>query len=920
MSSRPSQRSHAPLPTGVLAFLLTDIEGSMRRWEAWPHAMRGALVKHDAALRAAIVGAGGHIFKTGGDAFFAAFASPDAAIRAALDAQNGLALADFSEVGGLPVRMAIHAGPAEAREGDYFGQGVNRCARLLSLAYGGQILVSDSAADMSLGALPAEAGFIDLGRHRLKDVAEPKQIFQLSAPGLRIAFPALRSDGAKIHNLSKQLTSYVRRDEAVGEIKARLERNRLVTLVGSGGAGKTRMAIEVGWDLLEGAYEGVWIVELASLDDPRLVAETLCAAIGAPIGIGATALESAIAFLKPKRALVILDNCEHLIDGAARVVDALMARCASLSLLCTSREALEIPGESAYRVPSLSVPILDRDIGAAEALKHDAVRLFVDRASAAIAGFQLTDANAAAVANICRHLDGLPMAIELAVPQLRMLQPKALDAKLRDRFLLLVKGARTALPRHQTLATIFDWSHNLLGPEERVLFRRLSVFADGWTLEAAIAVAGDDKMGSDAIFAALSGLVAKSLVVAELASADPRYRFLRTTRQYAAEKLHESGETDLRAKLARAMISIFADACAKWSTMATEDWLALYEPDLDNLRACLDWAFGPEGDSRLGVELASHSLRIWDELSLLAERERWFTTALERADATTEPTALARLHLGRTSNSAHGDRANFELARRASEAFAAADQRLWLGESLARAGAALEAPDTPEPGLPFLQRAIEVLRPLGPTKQLANCLRSLGVGRYFLREFEEARALVSESEAVARRIGDGRGVAQAQIAAAELEFAAGNAAAAIERARELLSGHHYNRRQLTLCLGNLAAYKLALDRVPEAKANALEGLKEARALLWRAAVARVVEHLALVAALTGKTALSAQLFGYVVAFYAEGGATREFTELSTYNRVRDALAEHLSEGEIGAHMATGAKWTEDRCVEQAMTV
>jgi hypothetical protein len=376
----------------------------------------------------------------------------------------------------------------------------------------------------------------------------------------------------------------------------------------------------------------------------------------------------------------------------------------------------------------------------------------------------------------------------------------------------------------------------------------------------------------------------------------------------------------LRSKFAQCLIGRFAEASAAWSRTATEEWLAKYEPDLDNLRASLDWAFGDEGEAKLGVELTSHSLRIWDELSLLAERERWFALALDRAGPDTPATTRARLLLGRTSNSAHGDRSNFELARRAAEAFAAVDDRLGLGEALARAGAALETPDTPDPGLPFLSRAIEVLRPLGPTKQLASSLRSMGVACIFLKDFAEARALVAESEGVARRIRDGRGVVQAQIAAGELEFAAGAVDAAIAHARELLAGQHYNRRQLTLCLGNLAAYHLAKDEIAEARANALEGLKEARGLLWRGAVARIVEHLALIAALTGQVPTAARLLGYTVAFYAEGGATREFTELSSHDRLRDVLARSLEESETARLMAQGANWNEDRCVEAAMAI
>ena len=910
MTSEPHP-SRENVRSGVLAFLFTDIEGSMRRWETWPQAMRVALGRHDKALREAIAAHDGQVFKTVGDAFCAAFGSPAEAIRAALDALRALAGEDFEAVGGLPVRMAIHAGPVETRDGDYFGQGVNRVARLLAVAHGGQALVSESAADMSQAELRAEAELIDLGVHRLRDVAEPKRIFQLAAPGLRFSFPPPRAEGAKPHNLPRQITSFVRRDVEIEAVKSRLAAGRLVTLVGSGGAGKTRTAIEVGWDLLATTYQSVWFLELATIEDGALVAEALCAALAAPSVSNAPAIERAVAHLRNANALLVIDNCEHLIDAVAGLAGDLLGRCPAIAILCTSREALEIPGENAYRVSSLAAPPSERALTAEAASGFDAVRLFVERAAAAVPGFRLTNANAAAIGSICRRLDGIPMAIELVAPQLRMLQPAALDARLKDKFLLAMRGGRAGLPRHQTLTTVFDWSHNLLSDIERAVFRRLSVFADGWTFDAAVAVATGDGVAADDVFACLSALVAKSLAVADLSGASSRYRYLETTRQYAAERLRESRDTDLPKRFARSMIAIFEASHEAWPTVPTESWLETYEPELDNLRAALEWAFGAEGNAALGVALTSQSLRIFDELSLLAERERWFTLAQQRIEPTTPPAVRARIWLGRTSNSAHGDRTNFELAELAAKAFEQAEDRIGLAEALAKAGAALETPDAPEPGLPYLQRAIATLRPLGATKLLASCLRSLAVAQYFRRDFGAARALVAESAATARRVGDGRGIVQAEIAAAELEFATGAVEAAIAVARGTLAGSQYNRRQLTLTLGNLAAYLLAADRVMEARAAALESLDVARALRWRPAVARAIEHLALVAALRGRLEPAAVLAGFAVAFYAEGAATREYSELSTFDRLNAALDAGLGADAADSARRRGADMDED---------
>ena len=743
----------------------------------------------------------------------------------------------------------------------------------------------------------------------------------LAAPSRTAAIlPADAEDaatGAKAHNLPRQLTSFIRKETELAEVKERLARYRLVTLVGPGGAGKTRMALEVGMALLAQPLDGVWLLELAPLDDPQILGEALCTAIGAQMGGGRPEIEIAVGYLRQKKSLLIVDNCEHVIEAAAQLIEALMRGCPGLSILATSRERLAIAGESTYQVPALEVPPSEGALTAAAAQEYDAVHLFVERAHATIDGFQLSDAEAPTVANICRQLDGMPLAIELAVPQLRVLRLDGIEARLRDSLGFPLRASRTAPLRHQTLATVFDWSYDLLGASEGTLFRRLSVFASGWTLESAMSVASGSGVAAGDVLGLLSALVEKSLVVAELTGREPRYRFLETTRQYATEKLGQSGERGLRRRLADAMIQRFAEASALWPSTATESWLARYEPDLDNLRASLEWCFGPEGDATLGVELTSHSVRIWDELALLSERGRWFKIATECSGADTPAATRARLWLGRTSTSAHGDRTNLEPALAAAALFREIGDGRGLGEALAKAGAALATPENTAEAFPYLDEAMAVLKPLGPTKHLASCLRSLAVAHYFMRNFAAARPLIAESEAVARSLGDGRGIATAQIASAEHAFAAGAVDDAIAEAETMLAGDHYNRRQRTLALGNLAAYLLAADRVSEAKAVALEGLREARALDWRAAVVRVVEHLALAAALSGAPESAARLMGYGVAFYAGGTATREFTEMSTYNRLSAVLAAALPTATVEALMADGARWSEDRAVEAA---
>ena len=753
------------------------------------------------------------------------------------------------------------------------------------------------------GALEADWRTQKLGRLRASPLTPPLPLpvttltasqttasaMRLGASGGRIALAALQPRDTPAPKLPPHLSSYIGRGDEEAEVKARLSVSRLVTLVGAGGCGKTRLALNVARGLSEQNLEAVWLVELAALVEPQLVGEVLCQSIGLPVNGSGAAVDQAAAYLRRRKALIILDNCEHLIDTVARLTTALLGSCHEVLILATSREMLNVPGESVYPVPGLGLPASTVRLTSRLARQHDAIRLFEERAKAIAQDFVLSDDNSDAVSEICRQLDGLPLGIELVVPQLRMMQPHGLAARLHDRVLLNVKGERGVQPRHRTLEALFDWSYNLLGAAERALFCRLAVFNGGWSLPAAAAVAGETLQDGE-LSDVLGRLVDKSLVVTSLRDREPRYTYLQTTRHYALARLAENGATAYRRRLALYMTQLFERADAAWPTTPTEVWLAMVEPDLDNLRAALDWTFGPEGDADLGVQLCAFSRRIWDELALLSERERWFALAVARHDQHTPPSVAARLRLGRLSNSGHGDHSNFELARQAVDLFRAAGDDLGVGEALAKAGAALERPDTTAEALPFLERALRVLSPAGPTKLLAGCLRSLAIAHYFDRDFATARALLGQSDSTAKAVGDVRGVATVQIASAELAFAAGNTDEAIAEINAMLAGDHYTRRQSVLGLTNLAAYLLAADRLAEGGLAARRALVDARALDWRAAIVRVVEHIGLIAALSGEWETAAKMLGHTAAFYATGTVSREHTEIATFER----LSSHLT--------------------------
>lgn len=585
------------LPSGIVAFLFSDIEGSTQQWESHRESMSAVVQRHDGIVRGAIERAGGVIFKPLGDGFCAVFHTAPAAIAAAQEVQRTLAQGDFSSVGGLKVRMAVHVGHADERGGDYFGPSVNRVARLLAIGYGGQVLVSGAAADLAQGEMPAQTALRDLGLHRLKDLAQAEQVYQLVAPDLPQKFFPLRSLDALPNNLPLQLTSFIGRENEIDRVVDLLDAHRLVTLVGTGGVGKTRLALQVGADVLDRYEDGVWFIELAPLSDGTMIVNELAPLFGVQGSGDRPLLDALLAALRPKRALLIIDNCEHLVDPAADIIERVLRASPKIRILATSREALKIAGETVHRVASL-----DEESG---------IALFADRATSATDSFELTEENAPIVAKICRRLDGIALAIELAAARVRAVDVGELFARLDERFRILTGGSRTALPRQQTMRALIDWSYDLLSPEEQALLRRVAVFSGGWTLDAATNICAGDELQSWDVLDPLTSLVDKSLVTAELndtviAGAKLRYRLLESTRQYAAEKLASSGERDrMRRVHAEYFSKVALDAHERWSTTPTRTWLAPLEAEIDNFRAAFDWSIAERQDLELGATLSS---------------------------------------------------------------------------------------------------------------------------------------------------------------------------------------------------------------------------------------------------------------------------------------------------------------------------
>ena len=583
----------------TVTFLFTDIEGSTRLWDESPDVMRPALARHDALLREAIAQNGGETFKTVGDAFCAAFGDAPAAIAAALAAQTALTGETWPTPRPIRVRMALHTGTAEARDDDYFGPPLNRVARLLATGHGGQTLVSAAAYELVRDVLPEGASLVPLGEHRLKDLARPEAVYGLLHPALPKEFPPLRSldSDALPNNLPEQTTSFVGREEELREVAARLKTARLLTLAGPGGTGKTRLALQAAAESIDAFPDGVWLVELAPLAEPDLVAPTVLAAVGLREIPGRGALPSLVEGLRGKSLLVLLDNCEHLLNESARLADALLRGCPGVRILATSREALNVAGEAVVRVPALALPRRDAPHTPESLDAYDAVRLFVERAGAALPSFSVTNANAPAVAGLCARLDGIPLALELAAARVKALSVEKILGRLDDRFRFLTGGARTALPRQQTLRALVDWSYDLLTDAERTALDRLAVFAGGWTLAAAETVVGFDPIEEWETLDLLAALVDKSLV-----HYDPeteRYGMLETIRQYAAERLAaRPEEADTAAvRQAQAALAPYEALGPIWQNRADASTFEGLEEDLDNLRAACEHLLRTDGDA-----------------------------------------------------------------------------------------------------------------------------------------------------------------------------------------------------------------------------------------------------------------------------------------------------------------------------------
>jgi predicted ATPase/class 3 adenylate cyclase len=623
-------------PTGTVTFLFTDIQGSTKLWRAHPREMAKSHARHNEILCSAIKSHHGYIFQEIGDSYTAAFHRAGDALRAAWQAQAELESEPWGQAV-IKVRMGIHTGEAELKEdGQYNGyMTISRTQRLMSAGHGGQVLISHASEELIRDDLPDGIELRDLGERRLKDLIRPKRIYQLVVPNLPSEFPALQTLDAFPNNLPLQLTSFIGREAQIAQVKQELDAHRLITLTGSGGTGKTRLSLQVAADLLEAFPNGVWFVELAPLTDPDLIPQTILSAIGISEQKDKSALDVLQDYLQNRATLIVLDNCEHLITRAAEVANAILTAAPKAKILATSREALGVQGELSWYVPSLSAPDPKKPSEPEALTQYEAVRLFIDRAILVNPAFTVTKDNAPAIAQICFRLDGIPLALELAAARVKMLSVDQISSRLDDRFRLLTGGARTALPRQQTLRAAIDWSYDLLSENERLLLRRLAVFAGGWTLELAEQTCSDEAIDPYEIMDMLGRLVDKSLVAVYESVTSTRYRILETVRQYAREKLFESGEGErMRDRHLKVFVELAEQMEPDTRNHNQPHCFNRLDEELDNFRAAMEWAEGRDNQAMLKIASS-----LWRFLDLRGYQEeiQWLFKALSLTEGSKTP-------------------------------------------------------------------------------------------------------------------------------------------------------------------------------------------------------------------------------------------------------------------------------------------
>jgi predicted ATPase/class 3 adenylate cyclase len=905
-------------PAGIVTFLFTDIEGSGRLWEEQPQSMAQALARHDALARDAVAAHRGRVVKTTGDGMYAVFLEAPQAIAAALVIQA--ALVDPATTAGVPIRVrcGLHAGHAEERDSDYFGSTLNRAARIMAAAHGGQVLLSQAVVDLVGDRVPAQASLRDLGAVRLRDLARPEHVYQLVHAQLRQNFPALRSLESTPNNLPQQLTSFVGRARELTETRRLLAGARLLTLTGPGGIGKTRLSLQVAGDVMDAYPDGVWFVELAAIVDSTLVPKVVAQVLD--VQADADVTRALCAHLKSRRVLLVLDNCEHLVNACAKLTEVLLQGAPTISILASSREPLKVQGEQTYALPPLSLAATEH--GGRAPVLSDAVQLFVERARLQQAHFALTDQLLPAVTQLCARLDGIPLALELAAARVGVLPVEKITERLNDRFHLLTGGSRTALPRQQTLRALIDWSYDLLDDAEKILFSRLSVFAGGWTLDAAEAIGAKNDIAPGNVLDLLTGLVQKSLVIPD--ESDDRYDMLETIREYGGDRLRESGEAGTIGRRHRDYFLALSEE-AEPSLDGSRDqprWLVRLELEHDNLRAALARSINDTERNDAALRLCGALYRFWAHRGHAAEGRELCIAALAReADGTPTAVHLKALHALGLLTWRLGDvsaaRTSLEEALQISRALGDRPKEASILNNLG--GIAIHQADVAA-AQAYLEQAVAIHRDLGNGALEARCLNNLSALAISEGHFTASEAVLERSLMLSRMTGSRTEEANAASHLGFLALRRGDHAAAQALHEQALAiAREFGVREFELeevrRLGEVAITRHELQAARALLRDALVGNRE---LGNRFGIAECLDSVAGLAVELTVYAHAASLAGAADALREAIETPRGYAEREYHDMVITKCREVLGEAATATAIAAGRALPSDQASDVAL--
>jgi predicted ATPase len=896
------------------------------------------LARHNAILNQSIEAHHGFVFRIVGDSFSAAFATASDALSAAIEAQRNLQSESWSPAP-IRVRMGIHTGSAHAKDDpqgiSYEGYATLALTqRVMSVGHGGQILLSQTVHDLVKDRLPEAIEMRDMGERRLKDIVRSEHIYQVAAPDLLSEFPPLTTLEAIQHNLPEQLTSFIGREGEIAEARELLTSTRILTFIGPGGTGKTRLSLQVAAEQIPEFKDGVWLVELAQLADGRYILSAIASTFHLREVQGVPLINTVTDYLRGKELLLALDNCEHLIEASARLTEHFLHACPQLKIITSSREALGIPGEIVYRVPSLSLPQDLEDLpetgDLTQALmRYEATQLFAERASKANPQFALTKNNARYVTQICQRLDGIPLAIELAAARVKLFTPQQIAERLDDRFRLLTGGSRTALPRQQTLRALIDWSYLTLNETEQDVLRALAVFSGGWTFEAAEAVAGEVEAMDG-----LSGLVNKSLVNVEEQEGESRYRYLETIRQYAMEKLVESGDAvPVRNRHVAHFIDHARRAEEHFRTAQRSLWINRLEVEHDNIRAALSWAL--KSDPEAALQMVCSLPTFWLARGYLTEGSHWCQAAISRAAVLSQSgshldeslrlavrtrayTALAMLSINRgdhrTGQEAAGEAA--ALARQLEDFYQLARALNFLGLSSAFLGDVTLAFDS-------LHESEALCRKFGYKDELAAVLQSLA---YVMMEIhgpqaaDQMQSYLEEMLVLSQGSEDPEAAVRTEGILARLAFHRGDTAEARKHADLMLNLHREMGDQLSV-----TGHQSAMAHVARQMGNYQEALTLYRETLpdWekighRGAVAHQLECMAYIAKAREQGERAVKLMSAAEALRAASSSPRTPQEQIEYDQEFAGLRAGMEEETFDLLWAEGQSMSMDQAIDLAM--